>query len=142
LFGPDGRSLYLVTTVGREYAALAVAPLDRAGRPSAPTLVRARDDADLQTVVVSRRGDLALLAWNVGGGSRLEVVDLRRRRVLAEPDLPEEAIWGADLSPDGGQALLTLAGSTSGPSLWALDLPSLRMTPLLRPAGTGGVRPT
>ena len=121
-FAPDGRTVFLRTSAGRERAVLAAVPLDDAGEPGALTVVAERADADLEFYAVRADGDSAVLVWNCGGESQVEVRDLRTG-VSRPVSLPEPVMPGWSLARDGVTMIAEVTGPTAPRTLVALSLP-------------------
>ena len=113
----DSSGFYLRTNAGREFAALAVYRLeDRAWRTvHAP-------DRDVEDVVVSRDGRVAVAAENVDGASRVVAYDLTRGEDVRTPDLGLGVIAQLALHPTGERAALVLARPTEAANLVEIDL--------------------
>ncbi|MFC5637931.1 S9 family peptidase [Streptomyces bullii] len=75
-FAPDGRTLWLRSDHGREYAALYAVRLDADGRQSGLTVAAERADCGLELLAMDRDGRGALLSWNVRGVSDLRIAAL------------------------------------------------------------------
>ncbi|MGW7265143.1 S9 family peptidase [Streptomyces sp. NPDC054842] len=75
-FSPDGRTLWLRSDAGREFAALFAVDLGPGGRPDRVTAVAAREDCDLELLAFADHGRLAVLAWNVRGAGELEIAEV------------------------------------------------------------------
>jgi dipeptidyl aminopeptidase/acylaminoacyl peptidase len=122
----DGRTVYLRTDVDRDLHALARLRLgEGGGLPSevAPLeIVRARDDADLDSLLVSDDGRTAVLGWNAAGRTELEILDLATGEVTARPEPPAEIASPADFSSNGRRLALVVSGSTQPADVWIYDL--------------------
>ncbi|MDH6128773.1 prolyl oligopeptidase family serine peptidase [Kitasatospora sp. GP82] len=123
-FSPDGRTLWLRSDAGREFAVLLTAELGPDGDCLRLAVAAERDDADLELLAVSDDGGSAVLAWNVQGRSEVEahalpgggVVDVAPPRPVA---LPHEVV--TRITPAGpGGLLLALSGSVRRPGVWWL----------------------
>lgn len=123
-FGPDARTVYLSHNLERDHSVFARIDIGEDGHPSAPQTLAEREGIELDGFQINRQRTRALLYWNVGGRSELELVDLPggERRML--PPAPAEMIGAADFSPDGKQLALAISGSTSPSEIWRLDLDS------------------
>ncbi|MDH2444495.1 prolyl oligopeptidase family serine peptidase [Amnibacterium sp. CER49] len=124
----DG-AVYVVTDAGAERMRLARAVRETDG---GLTLEDVATDAhaDLEAVSTDAAGGLLLLLWNVGGCSRLELLEPNggREEVL----LPAPLVTTAVLAPDGRTALLALEGPAQPRGVFRLDLAdgrSSRITP-------------
>ena len=73
---PDGSAVYIVHNLGRDRTVVSRTPIDAAGKPGAMTLVAERNDAEADSFTISDDGRRAVLAWNVGGRTELELVSL------------------------------------------------------------------
>jgi dipeptidyl aminopeptidase/acylaminoacyl peptidase len=125
---PDGSAVYLVHNIGRDRQVVSRIPIDAAGKPGKMTLFAARDDAEADTFAVSDDGRRAVLSWNVGGRTELELVTLPdgRRARLRPP--PGEVVSINDFSPNGARVTLNITGSAQPPGAWQYDFASQRYT--------------
>jgi dipeptidyl aminopeptidase/acylaminoacyl peptidase len=127
---PDGSAAYLVHNIGRDRQVVSRIPIDAAGKPGKMTLLAARDDAEADTFTISHDGRRAVLGWNVGGRTELELVSLPdgKRAPLRPP--PGEVVSISDLSPDGARMALTVSGAAQPASAWQYNFASQRYTPI------------
>jgi dipeptidyl aminopeptidase/acylaminoacyl peptidase len=123
-YARDDRSVYLGANRGRDRIAFARIAPARNGGDGAIELLAARDDAELSDLELDRQGTRALLEWNVGGRSELELYELMSGKRTPIPAPPAEIVTAAKFSPDGTRLLLTLIGANSPSDLWLLDLAS------------------
>lgn len=129
-FGPGAKSVYLAHNLDRDNTVFARIELDPQGKPGKLQTLADREGVDLDAFVLSKDRQRALLVFNVGGRSELELIDLRSgtRRVL--PAAPAEWVAGADFSPDGKHIALMASGSASPWEIWRLDLAGNHYTQL------------
>jgi dipeptidyl aminopeptidase/acylaminoacyl peptidase len=127
---PDGSAVYLVHNLGRDRQIVSRIPIDAAGKPGAMTVIAERDDAEADNFTVSEDGRRAVLAWNVGGRSELELVSLPdgKRTPFARP--PGEVVSVSDFAPDGSRVALNVTGSRQPPGAWQYEFASQRYTPI------------
>ncbi|MFF4783404.1 S9 family peptidase [Streptomyces griseorubiginosus] len=135
-FSPDGRTLWLRSDAGREYAALFAVALDADGTALGTRVVAERADSDLDLLTLAHDGRTAVLAWNVRGASELDVVETSARP--GAPDttgpprpvpLPHEVVTRITAA-GAGRLLLALSGSQRRPGVWwAHEGVSLLRTP-------------
>ncbi len=135
-FSPDGRTLWLRSDAGREYAALFAVALDADGTALGTRVVAERADSDLDLLTLAHDGRTAVLAWNVRGASELDVVESSARP--GAPDttgpprpvpLPHEVVTRITAA-GAGRLLLALSGSQRRPGVWwAHEGVSLLRTP-------------
>lgn len=118
---PDGRTVFLVTDVGRDLHALARVRIGEDGTPGELEIVHARNDADLASLLVSDDGRIAVLGWNAAGRTELEIFDLEAGEVTARPEPPAEIARPADLSADGRRLALAVSGSTQPTDVWVYE---------------------
>ncbi|MFF7051492.1 S9 family peptidase [Streptomyces griseorubiginosus] len=123
-FSPDGRTLWLRSDAGREYAALFAVALDADGTALGTSVVAERADSDLDLLKLAHDGRTAVLAWNVRGASELDVVETSARP--GAPDttgpprpvpLPHEVVTRITAA-GAGRLLLALSGSQRRPGVW------------------------
>jgi dipeptidyl aminopeptidase/acylaminoacyl peptidase len=123
---PDGSAAYLVHNIGRDRLVVSRIPIDAAGKPGKMTLFAARDDAEADGFTISDDGRRAVLAWNVGGRTELELVSLPdgKRAALRPP--PGEVVSISDFSADGSRVSLNVAGAKQPSSAWQYNFASQR----------------
>ncbi|MFD5403005.1 S9 family peptidase [Streptomyces griseorubiginosus] len=135
-FSPDGRTLWLRSDAGREYAALFAVALDADGTARGTTVVAERADSDLDLLALAHDGRTAVLAWNVRGASELDVVETSAPPgaldTIGPPrpvPLPHEVVTRITAA-GAGRLLLALSGSQRRPGVWwAHEGVSLLRTP-------------
>ena len=126
-FALDGTLVLLRSDVGRDLAALMVAPTTG----GSVRVLAERDDAELEGFCASGDGRTASLLWNVDGGrSELSLVDIASgdHRPLAAP--PGEVLSWCELSVDGTRLLVTAQGPSQPRNIWAVDVPSGETRPV------------
>ena len=125
---PDGSAAYLVHNIGRDRQVVSRIPIDATGKPGKMTLLAARDDAEADTFTISHDGRRAVLGWNVGGRTELELVSLPdgKRAPLRPP--PGEVVSISDFSPDSARVALTVTGAAQPTSAWQYNFASQRYT--------------
>jgi dipeptidyl aminopeptidase/acylaminoacyl peptidase len=135
---PDGSAVYLVHNLGRDRQIVSRIPIDAAGKPGAMTVLAERANAEVDGFTVSDDGRRAVITWNAGGLSELELVSLPdgKRTRFARP--PGEVISVSDFSPDGSRVALNVTGSAQPPSAWQYEFATQRYTPIA-PVRTPGV---
>ncbi|MES4891225.1 prolyl oligopeptidase family serine peptidase [Streptomyces sp. NPDC096012] len=134
-FSPDGRTLWLRSDAGREFAALVAVRLGPQGQWTDRRVAAARPGCDLELLALGRAGRSAVLSWNVRGVSELEVTTLS----AAAPDadgadpaepaaagpshalaLPHEVVTRVAPTPAADGPVVALAGSRRRPGVWWL----------------------
>jgi Tol biopolymer transport system component len=135
---PDGSAVYLVHNIGRDRQVISRIPLDAAGKPGTTKVLAERDDAEAESFTISDDGKFAVLTWNVGGRSELELVSLPdgNRTPLSTP--PGEVVTVSDISADGARMAVNVTGSATPSSSWQYEFASRRYTPIA-PLATPGV---
>jgi dipeptidyl aminopeptidase/acylaminoacyl peptidase len=135
---PDGNAVYLVHNLGRDRQVVARIPIDAAGKPGAMTVLAERADAEADDFTLSDDGRRAILTWNAGGRSELELVSLPdgKRTPFAKP--PGEVISVSDFSPDGSRVALNVSGAAQPAGAWQYEFGSKRYTQIA-PVATLGV---
>ncbi|HKS58184.1 MAG TPA: S9 family peptidase [Steroidobacteraceae bacterium] len=138
VLAPDGSAAYLVHNLGRDRQVVSRIPIDASGKPGKMTLFAERDDAEADSFTISDDGRRAVLSWNVGGRSELELVSLPdgKRAALRPP--PGEVVFVSDFAPDGSRITLNVTGATQPSSAWQYSFASQRYTPIA-PVPTPGV---
>jgi dipeptidyl aminopeptidase/acylaminoacyl peptidase len=110
-FSEDGRSVYLLTDVGREFAGFARLPID--GPVTAPQEMVVERGCGLEAFEITDDGSCAALVWNVDGRSEIELFDLRRGTSLRRFVVPFYQLGDLSWSRDG----MRLAFDGWGPSV-------------------------
>lgn len=121
-FAPDGRSVLLRTSAGRDRIVLGRVPLGENDRPGAMTVVAERADADLESYAVRADGSSAVLVWNAGGESLCEIRDLDIGSTCPVP-LPQPVMPAWSLHRDGTCMVVEITGPTAPRSLLHVVLP-------------------
>ncbi|MFY2763129.1 prolyl oligopeptidase family serine peptidase [Arenimonas sp. MALMAid1274] len=129
-FGADTSTVYLAHNVQRDRMVFAKVTVDAEAGASPLQTLSERDDAELEDFVLSRDKQQALLLWNVGGRSELELVDLAHGDKQELPAPPAELVSSPDFAPNGRTVLMTISGSTAPAELWQLDLATQEYTRL------------
>lgn len=114
----DGRAVYVGTNEVGDLSAFARIRLDDAAGPGRIEVLRARTDAELESLRVNDQGTRAALVWNVGGRSELELFDLQAGRVIAAPTLPGDIAGRPLFSRDGTKLAAVISGSTQPQDVW------------------------
>ncbi|GGL62587.1 peptidase S9 [Streptomyces fumigatiscleroticus] len=136
-FSPDGRTLWLRSDAGREYAALVAVRLTARGRRAGLTVAAQRPGCGLELLALDRDGRGAVLAWNVRGVSELDLVELPPAAgdgqdvppVTTRPvPLPHEVVTRAVPAGPSGP-VVALSGSRRRPGVWRLTRGGPRRTP-------------
>ena len=125
---PDGSAVYIVHNLGRDRQVVSRIPIDAAGKPGAMTTLAARDDAEVDDFTVSEDGRHAVLTWNAGGRSELELVSLPDGKRTPFARAPGEVVSVSDFSPDGRRVALNVTGAAQPPSAWQYEFASQRYT--------------
>ena len=129
-FSPDGQRVYLVSNVGREMAAFTRVAIGPDGQPGPCEVLAARDDAELESFVITAEGTVAALLWNASGRSALTFFDLAASRTTGEGALPAEVVGGLTFSRDGGLLAMTAQGAAAPADIWVLDRATGRTWPV------------
>ena len=127
---PDGSAVYIAHNIGRDRLVVSRVPIDAAGKPGAMTLFAARDDAEVDGFTISDDGRRAMLSWNVGGRTELDLVSLPdgKRARLRPP--PGEVVSISDFAPDGSRVTLNVTGAAQPSSAWQYNFASQRYAPI------------
>jgi dipeptidyl aminopeptidase/acylaminoacyl peptidase len=127
---PDGSAAYLVHNIGRDRQVLSRIAFDASSTPGTMTLLAARDDAEVEAFTITDDGQRAVLTWNVGGRSELELVSLPDGKRTPLPAPPGEVVSVSDISAEGDRMALNVTGSAVPPSAWQYDFASRRYAPI------------
>jgi len=123
---PDGSAVYIVHNLGRDRTIVSRIPIDAAGKPGSMTLFAERSDAEADSFTISDDGLRAVLAWNVGGRTELELVSLPDGKRTSFEKPPGEEVSVSDFSPDGTRVALNVTDSATPSSAWQYELASQR----------------
>ena len=107
---PDGRTIYLVSNVGRDREAFGTVTVGRNGKAQPIRYFAQRDDAVAEGAVLSGDGRTAALTWNAGGRVELVLRDNRSGR-LRPVSLPVDLGGPTEFSADG--TTLAFVGSAA-----------------------------
>jgi len=127
---PDGSAAYIVNNLGRDRLVVSRLPIDANGEPGEMMLIAERDDAEVESFAQTDDGRRAVLTWNVGGRTELEVVSLPDGERTPMPPPPGEVISISDFSPTGDRMLLNVSGSAQPSSAWQYNFATRRYTPI------------
>jgi dipeptidyl aminopeptidase/acylaminoacyl peptidase len=108
---PDGRTVYVISNVGRDRQAFGTISVGRDGKPGPIRYFAQRADAVAEGAAMSEDGRKAALVWNVGGKSELAWFDPPSGRIRPGPKLPFDLVGAGDFSADG--RTLALVGSSA-----------------------------
>jgi dipeptidyl aminopeptidase/acylaminoacyl peptidase len=121
-FAEDGRSVYVSHNLELDDTVFARIDVDEDGTVHPPRTLAARPGAQLDGFELRDDRRTALLFWNVGGKTELELISLPEGVRRPITGMPAELAGGADFTPDGSAVVLTVSGSTTPVDLWRLDL--------------------
>lgn len=124
---PDGSGFLVISDEEREFKGLAIYRLKERKLDWIET-----PNWDVEDEALSPDGNL--LAWTVNedGISRLYLQDLKRKRSLHAPSLPDGLIGNLHFSPDGSKLAFYFETATRPEELFVWDLRSKRLTQLTR----------
>ena len=92
------------------------------------TVLAERADAEADNFTVSHDGRRAVITWNAGGRSELELVSLPDGKRTPFAPLPGEVVSVSDFSPDGSRVALNVTGAAQPPGAWQYEFASQRYT--------------
>ncbi len=121
---PDGRTVYVISNVGRDSQAFGTIKVGADAKPSPIRYFAERDDAVAEGAVLSDDGSTAALVWNVGGRSELAWLDIASRRVRPGPKLPFDLAFPAEFSADGRTLAVVGAGADRTTDIYLIDIGS------------------
>ena len=121
---PDGKVVYVSSNKDRDLQALGRIQLTDRGEPGPLEIMAERPDAELDGFEVNHQGTTAILAWNLGGKSALEFIDLQSGRRTPGPKLPCELAFPAAWSRDGRKIAIVASGSAAPTDIWVYELES------------------
>ncbi|ETK31378.1 S9 family peptidase [Microbispora sp. ATCC PTA-5024] len=125
VLSPDGTTAYLLTDAGRDRAALVAVRGD-----GEPEVLAERPDAELDLFALGADGARAVLVWNAGGRSELEVLDTASRTARPLPPPPAEVVTSIRISLDGTSAVLAAEGPAQASHVVLCDLETGRHQPV------------
>jgi len=121
---PNGRTVYLISNVGRDRQAFGKIALDKSGKPGPIRYVAERPDAVAESAVLSDDGRMAALVWNVGGRSELAWLDTATGRVRSGPKLPFDIAFPSEFSSDGRTLAMVGSGADLTTDIYMVDVSS------------------
>jgi dipeptidyl aminopeptidase/acylaminoacyl peptidase len=133
----DGSAVYLVHNLGRDRQIVSRIPIDAAGKPGAMTVIAERADAEVDSFRLSDDGKRAIVIWNAGGLSELELVSLPDGKRTPFAKAPGEVVSVSDFSPDGSRVALNISGAAQPPGAWQYEFASQRYTQIAPVAAPG-----
>jgi dipeptidyl aminopeptidase/acylaminoacyl peptidase len=137
IFSPDGATVYLSSNLERDLIAFGRVRLGEDGRPGPIEILAERDDAELQSMLLTEDGGTAALIWNAAGRSELEFLDLTSGERSPGPELPAEIVGGLDFSQDGNKLAMVVSGSAAPSDVWVLERSSGVLTQVTRSPHAG-----
>lgn len=120
-FAPDGKTVYLLSNKDRDRIAFARIDVSRPQRPGRIEVLAGRDDAELAAYTLDEAGERAVLNWNVGGRSELELYTIKDGSRKPMPTPPGEIVGDFVFTRDGTRAVLVLQGAAQPSDLWVHD---------------------
>ncbi len=108
---PDGKTIYLLSNVGRDRHAFGTVTLGADGSPSPIRYFAERADAVADGAILSNNGRIAALLWNAGGKSELSFLDTATQTVRPGPQLPFDLAALSEISADGRTLVMVGAGA-------------------------------
>jgi dipeptidyl aminopeptidase/acylaminoacyl peptidase len=122
-YAGDGAAVYFSSDLGGEFRRLQRIDLGTGH-------IEALTDAipwDVETFAIAPDGGSLALAVNERGLSRLALLTLPERRLLALPELPDGVISGLAFSSDGEQLGFTLSGPQTPSDTFSVDLSTRKL---------------
>ncbi|MFF4172167.1 S9 family peptidase [Streptomyces sp. NPDC001744] len=127
-FSSDGRTVWLRSDHGRQFAALLAVGLDEDGGRLGVSVVAEREESDLELLAFAEDGRTAALVWNVRGASELQTLGLPAGGTSPagaatgtvpprDVPLPHEVVTRITRAGPGGM-VLALSGSQRRPGVW------------------------
>jgi dipeptidyl aminopeptidase/acylaminoacyl peptidase len=127
---PDGRTVYILSNVGRDREAFGTITIGADGQPAEIRYFAARDDAIAEDAVLSNDGSIAALVWNAGGRSELAWLDTATGKVRPGPALPFDLGGPPVFSADGAKLVLSGSGADRTTDIYLVDVASGGVTRL------------
>jgi dipeptidyl aminopeptidase/acylaminoacyl peptidase len=117
-FAADGKGVYCITDLGKEFAG--IARIDLSTRELEYVYA---EDWDIETLAFTQDKKRAAFTVNDGGASRLMLWRLSEgEEGPRELDLPVGVVGGLDWSNDGGKLAFSLSSSVTNSDVWVYDL--------------------
>ncbi len=113
----NGRDVYAVTDVGREFLAVVRRSVRRG-----PWETVWEEPWDVTDLALSHDGRHAAVVVNEGGVFRLKVLRLRDRAVVAQPAVPDGDVGTPTWSPDGRYVAFAFKSPRHPEDVWVLDV--------------------
>lgn len=117
-FSADGRSVFLISDEGSEFARLVRIDLASGAR----TILSGDLAWDVEAFDLSRDGRVLAYSVNEGGLSKLKLLDARNARALPAPDLPQGVLTGMGFDLASRRLGLSLSTPSSPGDVWVYDL--------------------
>lgn len=133
---PDGRTVYLISNVGRDRQAFGTVTIGGRGRPSPIRYFAERDDAVAESATLSEDGRVAALAWNVGGRGELVLRDNASGKLRAVT-LPTDLVTPAEFSRDGKTLAIVGAAADRTTDIYLVDVATAKVSRLTESAHDG-----
>ena len=121
---PNGKTVYVISNVGRDRQAFGKIALDKNGKPGPIRYFAERPDAVAESAVLSDDGRMAALVWNVGGRSELAWLDTATGRVRSGPKLPFDIAFPSEFSSDGRTLAMVGSGADRTTDIYMVDVSS------------------
>jgi dipeptidyl aminopeptidase/acylaminoacyl peptidase len=126
----DGRTVYLVSNVGRDREGFGVVTIGADGAPSPVRYIATRDDAVAEGGVLSDDGRIAALSWNAGGRNQIAWLDTASGKLRPGPQLPFDLAFLGAFSRDGKKLTLVGAAANRTSDIYLVDVASGEVTRL------------
>lgn len=133
---PDARTVYLISTVGRDREAFGTVRLGASGKPGPIRYFATRADAVAEDAALSEDGRTAALAWNVGGRVELVLRDNRSGR-LRPVTLPFDLGGPAEFSRDGRTLAFVGSAANRTTDIYLIDVATAKVARLTESAHDG-----
>ena len=122
---PDGSGFYLLSNRNREYQGVGFYDLAAASWDWVYT-----PDADVDSVNVSKNGELLIFNVNEEGASKLRGQKLETGDAFELPDLPLGVVGAMDISSDAKKAVLLFGTPRASDNIYELELTKASMNPI------------
>ena len=125
---PDGRTVYVISNVGRDRQAFGTIALDAQGRPGPIRYFAERPDAVAESAILSDDGRIAALFWNAGGRTEIAWLDTATGSIRPGPRLPFDLAFPTEFSADGRSLALVGSGADRTTDIYLADTSSGAVT--------------
>jgi dipeptidyl aminopeptidase/acylaminoacyl peptidase len=119
---PDGRTVYVISNVGRDRQAFGTVSIGADGKPGPIRYFAARADAVADGALLSNDGRMAALMWNAGGRSELAFLNTATGQVRPGPKLPFDLATLFEFSANGRMLVVVGLSADRTTDIYLVDM--------------------